>query len=250
VERFFAGFEHLGDREIGVVAGTSNLARDGHVIEMIGLSIANYMRNPIVLFQHQPDSPVGVTTALGVYGGDLMGVIAFAPAGASPLADQICSLTKGNVLRGISIGFDPIEMEPLDPKKGSRGGMHITKAELLEISVVSVPADTSAGVVARAASLPYRDAVAFFRSLAPVPRAAIERAAARVQRGSGGRPILSHSGHVWALLEAKRIERHEGDYSYETRQREAAELRRACGRLDDPTPAPRQRTDLQRKYCS
>jgi HK97 family phage prohead protease len=246
MERFLPGsIEPLGDREIGVCAGTSKLARDGHIIDMAGLDLTNYRKNPIVLFSHQPESPVGITPALGVYGGDLMARIEFAPQGVSPLADQVCSLSKAGVLRGISIGFDPVEMEPLDPNR-PRGGMHITRAELLEISVCSVPADTGAGVIARAASFPQRDAVAFFRSLAPVPRAAIERAAARVQRGSGSLPILSHAGHVWALLEAKRI-----DYSREARAAEAAELRRiGDGWLDDMTPAPRRRTDLQRKYCS
>ena len=54
-------------------------------------------------------------------------------------------LIKGGVLNAVSIGFSPIESEPI---KG--GGWRYTKWELLEISVVAVPANPNALVVQRA----------------------------------------------------------------------------------------------------
>lgn len=125
---------------------------------------------------------------------------------------------KSGVLRGVSIGFDPMETEPLDPKK-PRGGQRITKSELLEISFVSVPADTGAGVVARWFGT-RAEMLAAFHALPAIPGAAIQRAAARLPSRRSG-PILDHANHVWLLQQAERERQRQ--YSYEARQ---ADLRR------------------------
>ena len=223
MERFYGGsLEPLGDREVGVIAATSDLARDGHVLEVGGLDLTNYRKNPVALWQHQADCPVGVATAVGVRDGALCARIAFAPPGISALVDQICSLVKAGVVKGVSIGFDPKDGTPLDPNR-PRGGQRITRSELLEISFVSIPADTGAAVIERAAKFSRGETLAIFRTLSPVPRAAIERAAARVPRFRAG-PILSHAAHVWLLQEQRRREE-EAKYSREARQRELDRLR-------------------------
>lgn len=204
-QRFFMGStEALGDREIGVVASTAQLARDGHVLEPSGINLTNYRSNPIVLFSHDPKSPVGVATAVGVENNSLAARIQFAPPGVSAIADQCCSLTKGGVLRGISIGFDILDAEPLDPKK-PYAGQHILKSELYEISVVSIPADTGAGVVARGVS--HRSGFAF-SALRRIPPAAVQRAAARIAPRRDGM-IVNPTMHVWSLLEARERDRRE-----------------------------------------
>jgi Caudovirus prohead serine protease len=45
----------------------------------------------------------------------------------------------------VSVGFDPIEVEP-----NGKGGYNFNKWELLELSIVSVPANPGATVFARA----------------------------------------------------------------------------------------------------
>lgn len=90
--RLYGGVHELGEREVGVVAATAQLGPDGHVLEPAGVDLTQFRKNPIVLFNHQPDAPVGTATAIGVDNGDLAPQIEFAPEGASPLADQICSL--------------------------------------------------------------------------------------------------------------------------------------------------------------
>jgi len=50
---------------------------------------------------------------------------------------------------GVSIGFDPVDMEPMNPAQ-PRGPQRYLKSELLEISFVAIPANTGAGVVQRA----------------------------------------------------------------------------------------------------
>lgn len=221
MERLYGGnFEPLGDREVGVIAASSERARDGHVLEVAGMDLTNYRRNPVVLHQHNPESVIGVCSSIGVEGDLLVARIRFADPGVSAVADQICSLMKGAVMRAISVGFDPQETEPLDPRK-PRGGLRITRSELLELSAVAVGADPNAVVITRALNTPSLDRI--FRRLA-IPQAAIERAAARIPRRRDGAP-LSHAGHVWALQEQRRLD-DEARFSREARQAEAEELRR------------------------
>jgi hypothetical protein len=84
-------------------------------------------------------------------------------------------------VRGISAGFDPTDAEPLDPTKGTRGGMHITASELLEVSFCAVPVDTGAIVVARSFAV-RPGAAAMLRALPAVSQRALARALGQVDR--------------------------------------------------------------------
>ncbi len=138
----------LGEREVEVVMSTAALARDGHVLLPQGCQLRNYLANPIALWSHDPDQPVGNAENILVEAGQITARAIFAPAGISAKADEVCGLVKAAVIRAVSIGFDIIDSEPLDPKR-PRGGQRITKWELLELSFVSVPADVGAVVAAR-----------------------------------------------------------------------------------------------------
>ena len=140
----------LADDEVEVIISTSALARDGHVLEPTGCDLTNYRANPVVLWQHNPDLPVGRATDLVVEGDRIRARITFAPSGISPKADEVRGLVKNGIVSGISVGFDILDGEPLDPKK-PRGGQRFTKWELLECSFCSVPVDPGAAVTARAA---------------------------------------------------------------------------------------------------
>ena len=206
-QRFFSGdVEPIGEREIGVIAATSKLARDGNILEISGMDLTNYRKVPIVLYQHDSMQPVGTATALGVVGDSLAARIQFAPPGISVVADQCCAMCKAGILRGISIGFDPdwSTSEPLDPAR-PRSGRRFKNSELLEISVVSLPADTGATVVARS----FGDRADFRRMIERLPamsKPSLERAVAKLPQHAGGR-ILTHAGHVWTLLQIQEQKR-------------------------------------------
>lgn len=219
VTRFVGSAAELGPREIGVIASTDELARDGHVVEPSGIDLTAYRRNPVVLFNHDGARPIGVATRVGIEGGALAATIEFAPEGTSVDADLVCSMTKAGIVKGISIGFLPTESEPLDAQD-RWAGQRITAAELLEISVVSVPADTGALVVAR--SFDARPgAVALLRSLPRSSAASIERVMGRfppLARRSGSmlvgpndsRPLADvqrdYCRQTWAIGAAKTAE--------------------------------------------
>ena len=235
VQRLISTATDLGEREIGVIAATDQVARDGHVLEPSGINLSNYRRNPIVLWSHDPEQPVGACTAVAVEDGALAARIQFAPEGTSATADEICSLVKSGIVKGVSIGFDPLEAEPLDPALGSRGGLRILSSELLEISLVSVGADTGAAVVARSFSA-RPGAQALLRGLRSLPSHAVERALARiataprvplVRLSAQDQAALDrrHTRVAWAAGQARDVEQRER-YGYEQRQ---ADLHRLSG---------------------
>lgn len=139
----------LNDDEVEVIMSTGQLARDGHILEPRGCQLDNYLRNPIILWNHDPEFPVGRAQDVKVDGDKIRALIKFAPLGASPKADEIRALVKSDIVRGVSVGFDPVEAEPLNPAK-PRGGMRISEWDLLECSFCSVPVDAEALVTARA----------------------------------------------------------------------------------------------------
>ncbi len=236
MQRFLVGgSQPLGDNEIGVIAASSELARDGHVLIVRGLSLDNYRRNPVVLWNHDPDSPIGACTAIDVVGDDLAARIEL--SSASERSREAIAFAKGGIIKGVSVGFDVIDAEPLDPSRGARGGLRITSSELFEISLVAINADVNALIVARGHRA-QRGAAAVLRSLPACSDAAIERALSQVGRAiPGQRPIglmspyeraalyqrasAARTMSAWALQQGER--ERERDLSFEQRQ---ADLRR------------------------
>lgn len=137
----------LGERQIMVVASDPTLDRTKDVMRPEGCVLDNYQNNPIVLASHDPTQPIGSAKA-AIRNGRVEALIDFAPAGISAKADEFCGLAKAGVLRAVSVGFDPIEYQP-----NKAGGYDYNKWELMELSVVAVPANPGARVIARALEL-------------------------------------------------------------------------------------------------
>jgi HK97 family phage prohead protease len=139
----------LGDLDVEAVLSTRQRARDGHILEPRGADLTGFRANPVILWSHNPEEPIGRAESVSVSADKIVARIRFAAPGASATADRIRKLVKDGVVSTMSVGFDVIDATPIDPAK-PRGGMHITAWTLMEASFVSVPADTGAVVTMRA----------------------------------------------------------------------------------------------------
>lgn len=139
----------IGPRSIRVICSSENVDMMGDVVVQAGADLSVFKNNPIVLFSHNPEHAIGTASNVHIEDGCLVAEIEFAPEGLSKKADEICALVKAGILKSVSIGFDPIEAEPLNPSR-PRGPQKYLKWTLCEISVVAIPANNDAIVTAKA----------------------------------------------------------------------------------------------------
>lgn len=138
------------DADAGIyeaMISTEDRDRDGDIILASGAQVDNYLKNPVVLFghnYHDADAIVGKALEIEPISGE--GVRArwqFVDAGTSPQADIVRRLWAGGFLNATSVGFIAKEQQPLDQDDPFKGSL-ISQWELLEFSIVSVPANQSA----------------------------------------------------------------------------------------------------------
>jgi HK97 family phage prohead protease len=122
--------------------------RMGDVIESAGWDVAEFRKNPIALFSHQSGFPIGKWRDVKVDGKQLRGTLELAPAGASPRIDEIRALVEAGILRAVSVGFKPKVGSPINVEAPWNGTKY-SKQELVECSLVAVPANPNALSVAK-----------------------------------------------------------------------------------------------------
>ena len=76
-----------------------------------GWDLANFKKNPIALFGHQSSFPVGSWKNIRVEDTRLLGKLELAPEGTSDRIDEIRRLVDAGILRAVSVGFRPKEIE-------------------------------------------------------------------------------------------------------------------------------------------
>ena len=137
----FKALEEIEDGSVMIrgMASTTDFDRAGDSISAEAWTkggLSNFEKNPIILFNHDYDKPIGRATGLkaGPNGLELEAKISkAAPA-------SVCQLVKDGVLGAFSVGF---RVKDADYIKETDGLM-IKDAELFEVSVVSVPCNQSA----------------------------------------------------------------------------------------------------------
>jgi len=124
--------------------------RDGDVVVPSGAITENYEKNPVVLLNHNHGGlPIGRTSKLERQKKKIVAEWEFARADENPLAEYAYKLWAGGFLNATSIGFLPREIITADEADGKFGGIRFSglafpEWELLEFSVVTVPANQEA----------------------------------------------------------------------------------------------------------
>ena len=124
----------------------NELSRDGLSVDIDGMDFSNYQKNPVVLFAHDYSGrtessglPIGRTLRLDrTVDGHIRAEFEF--LSGDTFADRVRNAWNRGFLRGASIGWRAIEARPSRLGKGVR----IVKSELIEWSIVAVPADPDA----------------------------------------------------------------------------------------------------------
>lgn len=124
----------------------------GDIVEPTGWDLRRFKKNPIALFGHSSSFPIGTWSDVRVDGGKLKGRLDFAKQGTSFRIDELRKLVEQGVLRAVSVGFRAIKAEPIDPEKPYAGQRYL-KSELMEASLVSIPANPAALSLAKGLNL-------------------------------------------------------------------------------------------------
>ena len=127
------------------ILSTEDEDRQGDVIELDGWDLRNFRKNPVALWQHDHAAPIGTWENIRIDSGRLIGELKLA---STRLAEMARQLIADGVLRAVSVGFMPTKMEPRE-----KGGWTIKAAELLEASLVSVPANQAALMISKSLDL-------------------------------------------------------------------------------------------------
>ena len=133
-----SNLEEDGSITIKGLASTNALDRTGDIIDHNAWKdggLDNYGDNPIILFNHDYNRPIGRAKYCDVTQNGLE-----LEAKISKSAGDIVDLIKDGVLGAFSVGF---KVKDADYNKET-DGFFIKSAELLEVSVVSIPANQTA----------------------------------------------------------------------------------------------------------
>lgn len=127
------------------VASDESEDRHGDRIIAKGWDLSKYKRNPIVLFGHDSYMPVGYSSRTAVEGKKLVADIVLAKDGTSEFIDTLRKLIDQKIVRAVSVGFRALaEPTIIRDAEDHITGFEFNGTELMEISLVSVPANSNA----------------------------------------------------------------------------------------------------------
>ena len=131
---------------------TPTVDRAGDVVETSGGDWTNFLANPVVLYGHDYGAlPVGRGETLTV-GADFADLDVRFASEIDEFAGRVERHVAGGWVRTCSIGFRPLDLEPM-----KTGGYRIKRWEMLELSIVPIPCNADAlarGLAAGKAMVP------------------------------------------------------------------------------------------------
>lgn len=126
------------------ILSSETLNRNGYRVLSSGIKVDNFLKNPVLLFGHNTwDAPIGKIDDIKMEGTTLTGVPVFDDS--DPIGAGFKSKAENGFPFALSIGFRPLTLSS-DPAHIIAGQQYetVTECELLEVSVVSIPANPDA----------------------------------------------------------------------------------------------------------
>jgi HK97 family phage prohead protease len=120
--------------------------RMGDIVDPRGWELSTFA--PKALLNHNRDWIVGKWDGVKVQGDQLVGRLQLAEEDTSPVTKMVHALIRQGLLDEVSVGFRALKREPID-KADPLGPQRFLKMELLEASLVSIPANPRARRVAK-----------------------------------------------------------------------------------------------------
>lgn len=225
-------------RTITYIVSDETPDRVGDIISVRGWDIETYKSNPVILWGHdQSIPPIGRAKNVRRRYSDaarLTADIEFAPEEAHAFADTIYQLAARDFIRATSVGFLPHETKELNDKQRQKLGLgkygqFYSKAELMEVSVVAVPANPSAledGVKALVAGGLMEKSIApdFLRAYPANEEEALKRARAACRSFIDLGALVAKSSKAVAVEEKSPACRMDGETKPECVERKIPEL--------------------------
>ena len=123
--------------------------RHGDVVNAKGWNLDNFKKNPVFLWQHnQYEAPIG--NSINEFVDDEKGLVMdIFFHGLTEKSAEALMLYNAGVMKGVSVGFRPLELKEMDDDERKDLGMspfgtYYESQELLELSAVSIPANPEA----------------------------------------------------------------------------------------------------------
>jgi len=140
------------ERTARFVMSSESIDRMGDVVVQAGLDVSGFEKNPqALLFHNSRAFPIGLWENISKVNGRpkrTEGTLRFMPEGEDDDADRTARHVAFGTLRAVSIGFIPKDVEVRRDDDEHFAGFRITESEMIECSVVPVPANPDAIVKA------------------------------------------------------------------------------------------------------
>jgi HK97 family phage prohead protease len=139
-------------RALRFTISTADIDREQDRIDLAGWDLKNFLRNPVVLWGHDASRlPIGRAFDVAIEDDALKASIEFIPTDileGGAFADSVYRLARSGFIAATSVGFRPLKWDyTRDAARGADDwfpGIDFQEQELVELSVVTVPANPEA----------------------------------------------------------------------------------------------------------
>ena len=144
------GGEESTPRTLAFTISTGSVDRERDTLDAAGWQLDAYRRSPVVLWAHDYSAlPVARALEISTTPDALIAHAEFVSRDVYPFADIVYQMLKGGFLSATSVGFRPLTYVWNEERRG----MDFATQELLEFSIVPVPANPEALIQARGAGM-------------------------------------------------------------------------------------------------